>query len=90
MASINRLKAKLVAADAGPITCVWLSLASEMATELLAGAGFGSVVIDTEHAPNDISQTRLQVCEYPGIAVLLADFCRQRGPYCPLSSVISL
>ena len=47
--------------EPAPITCVWLSLASDTAAELLAGAGFGAVVIDGEHAPNDIDTIRRQI-----------------------------
>jgi len=34
---------------------LWCSLASAMAAEILAGAGFDWIVIDGEHAPNDIT-----------------------------------
>ena len=33
----------------------WCSTASPVAAEILAGAGFGWIVIDGEHAPNDIT-----------------------------------
>src|ERR1035441_7743511 len=34
---------------------LWSGLASPIATEILAGAGFDWIVIDGEHGPNDIS-----------------------------------
>jgi 2-keto-3-deoxy-L-rhamnonate aldolase RhmA len=34
---------------------LWSGLASPLAVEILAGAGFDWIVIDGEHAPNDIS-----------------------------------
>ena len=34
---------------------MWSGLASPIAAEILAGAGFDWIVIDGEHAPNDIS-----------------------------------
>ena len=33
---------------------LWSGLASPIAAEILAGAGFDWIVIDGEHAPNDI------------------------------------
>ena len=33
---------------------IWSSMASNISTEMLAGAGFDWILIDTEHAPNDI------------------------------------
>ena len=34
---------------------LWCSLASPVATEVAAGAGFDWIVIDGEHGPNDIT-----------------------------------
>ncbi len=33
---------------------IWSQLASSIAAEVIAGAGFDFIVIDTEHAPNDV------------------------------------
>ncbi len=47
---------------------LWSSLASNITTEVLAGAGFDWILIDAEHAPNDVRTVigQLQaVMEYP-------------------------
>jgi 4-hydroxy-2-oxoheptanedioate aldolase len=58
----NPLKDKL--AGGSPVIGLWCSLASPLATELVAGAGFDWIVIDTEHAPNDLLSvvSQLQAC----------------------------
>ena len=33
---------------------LWSSLCSNIATEIIAGSGFDWIVLDTEHAPNEI------------------------------------
>ena len=48
---MNPLKQRLAAGQ--PLYGGWLSLASPLAAEALAHAGFDFVVIDTEHAPAD-------------------------------------
>lgn len=40
---------------------LWLSLADPYAAELIAGAGFDWLVIDGEHAPNDLRSTLAQL-----------------------------
>jgi 4-hydroxy-2-oxoheptanedioate aldolase len=40
---------------------LWCGLASPIAAEILAGAGFDWIVIDGEHAPNDIATLLLQL-----------------------------
>lgn len=39
----------------------WLSLGSPAVAELLAGAGYDWVVVDTEHAPNDVADVIAQL-----------------------------
>jgi 4-hydroxy-2-oxoheptanedioate aldolase len=58
----NPLKEKLAAGT--PVFGLWCSLASPLATELVAGAGYDWLVIDTEHAPNDLLSVvaQLQAC----------------------------
>jgi 4-hydroxy-2-oxoheptanedioate aldolase len=48
----NRFKAGLAAQQ--PQIGLWCSLASSVAAEILAGSGFDWILVDTEHAPNDI------------------------------------
>lgn len=51
---------------------LWLSLTSAYSTEICAGAGFDWLLIDGEHAPNDLSSilTQLQtIAAYPSQAV---------------------
>ncbi len=50
---LNAFKQAL--AHGGRQVGLWCSLASPMAAEILAGAGFDWIVIDGEHAPNDIT-----------------------------------
>jgi 4-hydroxy-2-oxoheptanedioate aldolase len=46
----------------GPPQCgCWLSLASIMSTEICAGAGFDWLLIDTEHAPNELHMVHTQL-----------------------------
>src|ERR1044071_1351839 len=33
---------------------IWSSLCSNLATEVIAGAGFDWILLDTEHAPNEL------------------------------------
>ncbi len=48
---INRFKQGLQAKQ--PQIGLWASLSSHYATEVIAGAGFDWILIDTEHSPND-------------------------------------
>lgn len=50
--SPNRFKQAL--AEGKRVIGLWSALASPIAAEILAGAGFDWIVIDGEHAPNDI------------------------------------
>ena len=50
--SPNRFKQALVKGER--LTGLWSALANPIAAEILAGAGFDWIVIDGEHAPNDI------------------------------------
>ncbi len=40
---------------------LWCSLCSNLAAEVIAGAGFDWILLDTEHAPNDLSQVMGQL-----------------------------
>jgi 4-hydroxy-2-oxoheptanedioate aldolase len=47
---------------------LWVSLASPYSAEVVAGAGFDWIVIDTEHSPNEVDTTLAQlqvVAAYP-------------------------
>ena len=50
----NSFKAKL--AQGEPQIGIWTSLCSSMVAELLAGAGYDWILVDSEHAPNDLGQ----------------------------------
>src|SRR5436190_7769552 len=49
---VNTLKQAVCAGR--PQIGLWASLCSNIATEVLAGAGFDWILIDTEHAPNEL------------------------------------
>jgi 4-hydroxy-2-oxoheptanedioate aldolase len=52
---------------------LWVSLASPYSAEIVAGAGYDWLVIDTEHSPNEVDTTlaQLQVlAAYPVSAVV--------------------
>lgn len=55
----NRFKQRLQSGDRQ--IGLWLGLADPYAAELLAGAGFDWLVIDGEHAPNDLRSTLAQL-----------------------------
>jgi 4-hydroxy-2-oxoheptanedioate aldolase len=55
----NRLKRAL--ADGQTQIGLWCSLASHITTEIVAGAGFDWILIDTEHAPNDLTSVHRQL-----------------------------
>ena len=48
----NAFKAAL--ADGLPQIGIWSSLCSNIVAEILSGAGFDWILIDTEHAPNEV------------------------------------
>ena len=48
----NLFKAALAAKQ--PQSGIWMALADPTCTEICASAGFDAVVIDGEHAPNDV------------------------------------
>lgn len=70
-APTNTFKAALKASDAVQLG-IWLSLASEGNAEVLAGAGADFVVVDGEHAPNDLDLVRRQLTAAQGARNLLA------------------
>jgi 4-hydroxy-2-oxoheptanedioate aldolase len=54
---------------------IWVSLASPYSAEIVAGAGFDWLLIDTEHSPNEVDTTLAQlqaVASYPTAAVVRA------------------
>jgi len=51
--TVNALKAALRAGQ--PQIGLWSTLASPVAAEIVAGAGFDWMLLDTEHAPNDVT-----------------------------------
>ena len=51
--TMNALKAALGAGQ--PQIGLWSTLASPVGAEIVAGAGFDWVLLDTEHAPNDVT-----------------------------------
>ena len=62
----NPFKASLKRGD--KLIGLWLSLAGPYSTEVCATAGFHWVLIDNEHAPNDVRSTLAQlqaVAAYP-------------------------
>src|SRR5580765_168150 len=48
----NKFKAGLMAGE--PQVGLWSSLCSNIVAEILAGSGFDWIVLDTEHAPNEV------------------------------------
>ena len=63
-APINRLKQRLVA---GEVTHgLWLGLGEPYAAEIAAEAGFDWLLIDGEHAPNDIRSISAQIAVLQG------------------------
>ena len=53
------VKSVLVTLAIFAVLCIglWAALASPYSTELVAGAGFDWLLIDGEHAPNDLRST---------------------------------
>ncbi|WP_028224973.1 aldolase/citrate lyase family protein [Paraburkholderia ferrariae] len=56
---VNRFKAAL--ADGRPQVGLWSVLANAYTTEIVAGAGFDWLMLDAEHAPNDVSSILAQL-----------------------------
>src|SRR5579862_5196440 len=58
----NRFKRAIL--EGKPQLGFWCSLASNVAVEILAGSGFDWLLLDREHAPNDLSMvySQLQAC----------------------------
>jgi 4-hydroxy-2-oxoheptanedioate aldolase len=56
---VNSLKRAL--RDGRPQIGLWTQLASPIAAEVLAGAGFDFLVLDTEHAPNELPTVHAQL-----------------------------
>lgn len=70
MASIpNPFKAALRAAQ--PQIGLWLTLADPYCAELIAGAGFDWLVVDGEHAPNDLRQVLATLQAIDAVAAYL-------------------
>lgn len=66
-APLNQFKQRLHAGERQ--IGLWLGLADPYAAELIAGAGFDWLVIDGEHAPNDLRSTLAQVQALSGFPV---------------------
>ena len=56
---INRFKQALQAGQ--PQIGLWASLSSHYATEVIAGAGFDWILLDTEHSPNNVPMVHMQL-----------------------------
>lgn len=68
---VNRFKQRLASGE--PQIGLWLGLASAYCAELAANAGFDWLLIDGEHAPNDLRGMLAQlqaVAPYPGEAII--------------------
>src|SRR2546427_9702119 len=71
----NRFKRALKAGK--PQIGLWASLASHYSVEVIAGAGFDWLLLDTEHSPNDLESvlTQLQAAApYPTHPVVRVDW----------------
>ena len=55
----NRFKAAIKAGRAQ--IGIWSSFASHIVAEVLAGAGFDWVLLDTEHSPNELPMVQAQL-----------------------------
>jgi 4-hydroxy-2-oxoheptanedioate aldolase len=55
----NRFKQGLQAGQ--PQIGLWASLSSHYATEVIAGAGFDWILLDTEHSPNELQMVHMQL-----------------------------
>jgi 4-hydroxy-2-oxoheptanedioate aldolase len=63
---INRLKRALL--DGRQQIGLWSTLTSPIAAEVVAGSGFDWVLLDTEHAPNDVTSLHRQLQAMQGSA----------------------
>src|SRR4051812_1510645 len=63
---VNRLKRAL--REGRPQIGLWSTLTSPVATEVVAGSGFDWVLLDTEHAPNDVPSVHRQLQAMQGSA----------------------
>ena len=63
---INPLKRALL--DGRPQIGLWSTLTSPIAAEVVAGSGFDWVLLDTEHAPNDVTSVHRQLQAMQGSA----------------------
>jgi 2-keto-3-deoxy-L-rhamnonate aldolase RhmA len=64
----RRNELKIALAQGRPQLGIWCSLASNVTAEIVAGAGYDWLAIDTEHSPNDLVTTFAQlqaVAAYP-------------------------
>jgi 4-hydroxy-2-oxoheptanedioate aldolase len=74
---VNHFKRAILAGR--PQLGLWSSMASNISTEVLAGAGFDWLLIDTEHAPNDIRsvlgqlQAMMEHSTHPVVRVVFND-----------------
>ncbi|RWI87940.1 HpcH/HpaI aldolase/citrate lyase family protein [Mesorhizobium sp.] len=67
----NAFKAALK--EGRPQIGLWCSLASHISTEVVAGSGFDWLMLDTEHAPNELPMvlSQLQAIKETGVAPLV-------------------
>jgi len=63
---VNRLKRAL--RDGQAQIGLWSSLSSHVAAEIVAGAGFDWILIDTEHSPNELADVHRQLQAMQGSA----------------------
>jgi len=63
---VNRLKRAL--REGRPQIGLWSTLASPVAAEIVAGSGFDWVLLDTEHAPNDVTNVHRHLQAMQGSA----------------------
>jgi 4-hydroxy-2-oxoheptanedioate aldolase len=71
---VNRLKRAL--REGRPQIGLWSTLASPVAAEVVAGSGFDWVLLDTEHAPNDVSSVHhhLQAMQGSGASAVVRPY----------------
>jgi len=78
----NTLKSAL--AEGRPQIGLWVAMANSVSTDIVAGAGFDFILLDGEHAPNDVRSLLAQLqtaAAYPVNAVVRAtiDLLRDAG-----------
>lgn len=71
---VNALKRAL--REARPQIGLWSTLASPAAAEIIAGSGFDWILLDTEHAPNDVTSVhqQLQAMHGSGASVVVRPY----------------